>query len=334
MRVLVTGATSFIGRHLVWRLVSMGDDVVGLGDPGSEGVSELREMGVRVAPGDVTDVESIKQAAAGVDVVYHVAGALRATERHSLSDINEQGVANVADACAAQPQPPILVVMSSVAASGPSTGGRPRVESDVPRPVSTYGKSKLAGELQARLRPTVPTTIVRPAVVFGDGDKETLELFRIAERGWHVVPGDGQQRVSLIHVADLAYLLVHAAEFGERISPDNPAQGVYFAAHPEDVTFAEFGRRLGRALGQDTLRVIPTPQAVTWGVAALSELTARVRGRSSLLTREQAKSLAAGAWHCSGTKAIKHLRLKLKMSLDERLDQTVKWYRAEGWLDS
>ena len=178
----------------------------------------------------------------------------------------------------------------------------------------------------------MPTTIVRPPVVFGEGDRETLDLFRMAAKGWQVVPGAGNDRVSLCHAADLAQVLVRAAEKGERVGPEARGHGVYFAGDAHAPTFGELGKLLAAAAGQKKLRVIPTPMAVTWGVAALAELAARVRGTPTLLGLDKAREATAGAWHVSSEKARTQLDLKLGVTLEARLKQTADWYRAEGWI--
>ncbi len=332
MRALVTGATGFIGHHLVRRLVAMGDEVRCLVRPTSK-IDDLRALGVTFVEGDVTRPDSLGAAVSDVEVVYHLAGAIRAAGNAALWRINEGGTQNVAEACAACPTPPVLLLVSSVAASGPSDGERARVEADPPAPVSDYGRSKLAGETAARaLAGRVPTTIVRPPVVFGEGDRETLDLFRMAAKGWQVVPGAGNDRVSLCHAADLAQVLVRAAEKGERLGPETPGHGVYFAGDAHAPTFGELGKLLAAAAGQKKLRVIPTPMAVTWGVAALAELAARVRGTPTLLGLDKAREATAGAWHVSSEKACTQLDLKLGVTLEARLKQTADWYREEGWI--
>ena len=125
-------------------------------------------------------------------------------------------------------------------------------------------------------------------------------------------------------------------ESGERLPPPDqagsPGQGVYFAADKEVVTFAELGRRLGRAVHRP-VRVIPLPSPLTWAAAAASEAWARLRGTTPELSLDKAREATAGSWACSGAKARDGLRIKLRTSMDERLAQTARWYQDQGWFD-
>ena len=336
MKVLVTGATGFVGRHLVWRVASMGDDVTCLVRRTSNR-APLDPYRVKYLIGDVTQPDALMGKLDGFDVVYHVAGALgrQATDDDWLFKVNRDGVANVAEACAACASPPVLLVVSSLAAAGVSTTGVPRTEDEVPRPVSAYGRSKLAGEQAAMAHADrVPITIVRPPIVFGEGDEPSFELFRLAAKGWHIVPSLARPRYSVVHVADLVHVMVRLAEHGHRLPAQGGAdgQGVYFAADPELLTFADFGRRIGAAL--DTpVRVIALPRPMTFAVAAAAMLWGRVRRQPPLLTIDKAREATAGDWICSGQKAVEEAQIKLRVDLDTRLRQTAAWYRQAGWLD-
>ena len=131
-------------------------------------------------------------------------------------------------------------------------------------PVSAYGRSKLAGEqAAAKYAARLSISIVRPPIVFGPGDRGVLEMFRpIARAGIHVVPGRGERRVSLIHVADLVEGLLLAAEKGERLHRGGaPGQGVYFMAAEDEPTYAELGQAMAIALGRKRATVVHLPAA-------------------------------------------------------------------------
>ena len=130
-RVLVTGASGFIGSHLVDALVARGDQVTALVRKTSR-VDRLESLGVALAHGDLTDPGSLRAAMAGQSIVYHLAGLTRAVRAKQFYQVNELGVRNAAQACAGQPEPPVLVVVSSLAPAGPSPRGRLRRESDPP----------------------------------------------------------------------------------------------------------------------------------------------------------------------------------------------------------
>ncbi len=219
-KVLITGATGFIGGRLVERLVADGRDVRCLARRGS-GVAHFHQRRVELVEGDVTALATLAATAADVDLVFHVAGLTKALRRSDFFHVNELGVANVLAACAKRTTPPAVVVVSSLAAAGPALLGQPRTEADPPAPVSHYGRSKRAGELAAIARAgDLPITIVRPPIVLGGGDRTGLALFRmIANLGVHLVPGWRRSKYSIIHVTDLVSGLIQAAEHGNRLSP-------------------------------------------------------------------------------------------------------------------
>ncbi len=234
VKALITGASGFIGAHLATALTGQGHHVRCLVRPSSR-VDHLSDLGAELAFGDVTDPHSVATATKGVDVVFHLAGLIKALNYDELLRVNEQGSRNVAQACADQGKPPVMILVSSLAAAGPSQSDRPRLETDPAQPVSNYGRSKRAGELAATsFADRIPLTIVRPPVVFGEGDLSMLSMVRpIKLLRLHLVPGFTGRRASMIHAADLVAGLITAAERGERIVPgdnEGTARGFYFLA--------------------------------------------------------------------------------------------------------
>ena len=352
-KVLVTGGTGFIGSHLAAALLRHGDEVTclvrktslssrrdrGRGSP-AERLDRLKALGVTIASGDVTDRESLTAPVAGKSIVYHLAGRVAALTGREFLQVNRQGVENLAQACAEQPDPPVLLMVSSLAAAGPAPPGRLRTETDPLRPVSDYGRSKRAGEQAAeQFADRVPVTVVRPPIVFGEADKSSYPWFQSVERyGVHLVPGLKPRRFSLIHADDLCELLILAAERGNRLAPPQPhretprAGGYYFAASEDHPTYHQLGQMIGEALGHRRTLVIGFPTPMVWAVAGIGELVSHVRRRPVYLGMDKAREATAGSWACSAQKAKDELGFSPGAPLPERIRQTAQWYRQEGWL--
>jgi nucleoside-diphosphate-sugar epimerase len=332
--VLVTGGTGFVGLHLVEALVRRGDQVRALVRPGSSSTM-LRALGVEIVAGELSDLAALKVAMNGVQVVHHVAGVIRAFRKGDFFQVNEHGTARVAEACAAQSSPPRLVIVSSVAATGPAPRGQIRTEGDLPSPVSHYGQSKLAGEqAAAKLAATVPITIVRPGVVFGPRDNgfvqvlRTLRLFRC-----HLSPGFFPPALSCIHVTDLVDLLLRAADRGRTLPAQGNgdwAPGRYFAAAPEYPTYVDLGRMMRPMLGRPFAPIIPIPAALSYMVAGINEFVGRVRGRPEELSIDKIRDALATNWACSGESARRELDFVPAKPLAERMRETIDWYLAAG----
>jgi nucleoside-diphosphate-sugar epimerase len=331
--ILVTGASGFIGGHLVRRLMERGCQVSCLVRATSR-VDELRRAGARLFDCEIADRAGIARAiaASNARVVFHVAGQVRALDAEDFLRVNAGSVEAVAQACTDQRERPVLVLVSSLAAAGPSSD-KPAVESDLPAPVSDYGRSKLAGERVAlRYAEALPITVVRPCIVFGAGDRGTHEIFKpIARSGLHVFGGSGDRRVSLVAVADLVECLLLAAERGERLVPDVAGRGVYFAA-AEDISYVEFGRAIARALGKPPPRVLRLPEWSMRSIGSLGDVVARFRRRPGWVSSDKIREFLAGSWTCSSAKARQQLGWSPAAPLADRLSETAKWYRDAGWL--
>jgi len=337
-KVFVTGGTGFIGYHLIKALSERGHEIRCLARKTSR-IEPLRPFGVQFVQGDIRDADSITGALSDVQIVFHLAGTTRALRREEFFRVNEHGTRHLLDACLRCKAPPVVVFVSSLAAAGPVVGRSlaPKVEESPCHPVSLYGISKRAGEKVAeKYAKDLPITIVRPGIVFGEWDKDCLEMFRpIARTGIHLVPGYRRKYYSLVYVGDLANLLIRAAEQGERLPANGqsgqPGQGYYFAAYEETPSYAQLGKMMGEALGRRTL-VIPVAPPVVWTVALFGEITGQLRKRPVLFTWDKAREALAGSWICSAAKARRQLGFETPIALLDRLRQTVAWYRQAQWL--
>jgi nucleoside-diphosphate-sugar epimerase len=333
---LVTGGTGFIGRHVAEALRAAGHEVTCLVRPTSD-ARALTALGARLAYGDLSDAASLARALAGVTVVYHLASLLKVPWKPEFRTVNIEGTRALAEAAAAQASPPALVIVSSLAAAGPSSPGRARIEDDPPQPVSRYGRMKLDAErAAASYAARVPITIVRPPMVFGEGDRWALALFRTAARGVHFVPTWSDHQVSLIHAADLARALLEAGERGERLAaapdPDGPrGRGVYYIAADLRPTYAELGRTVALASGLRPPRILRVPRLISGAFALASELYARLRDTPTILNLDKWREGTAGSWICDAAKARAGLGFAPR-PIEARLAETAAWYRAAGWL--
>lgn len=327
MRVLVTGATGFIGGVLAGQLAARGDRVRALVRAASH-TDELARLGVEFAPGDVADPDSLRRAVEGCEGVVHLAGAVKALSGAELFRANAGGTRNVAEACARAGCR--LLYVSSLAAAGPALGGRPLREEDPPAPVSRYGESKLAGEAAVRaVAGRMPASIARPPVVYGPGDKELMpQLLRMARLGLVFRSGFGEKRFSLVHVEDLCRGLLAVLDRGTRVAAEGEA-GVYFLDDGKDRSWDEIALAACAAAGRRA-RVVPLPEAVSALVAAGAMLAAALTRTPNILSFDKLREMRHATWTCTSERARRELGYAPRFGLEDGMADAVAWFRARG----
>lgn len=331
-RCLVTGANGFVGSNLANTLRAAHWDVRGLVRR-PEHASRLRAADIAPVEGSLDDVDALDAAVRGVDAVFHVAGRTKAISWRDYQRDNVEGTRHVVQAALKQTTPPLVVFVSSLAASGPSTQKSPRTEVDLPRPISAYGRSKLGAEQAiADLAAELPASIVRPPVIFGPADKASLALYRgMKVLPIHPAPGWRQLPISIVYINDLCQAILSVAERGERITNKEPAQGTYHIAGERSITYGEMGRLAAAAAGW-AVAVIPVPRIVFWGIAAVGETIGRLRRQPALVNWDKAREATASGWLCDDAKIRRHLGYRPSGTLEEQFAETVAWYRAERWI--
>jgi len=334
--VFVTGATGFIGRHVVSRLLDRGCEVRCLVRSPAR-VRHAQGSGARIVAGTLEDVRHWQPHLAGCDAVFHIAGLVAACSRHELFATNGAAVGSLADACSALPSPPVLIHLSSLAASGPTLdAGRLRSEADPPAPVSQYGHSKRAGELELVQRAgRLPITIMRPGIVFGQHDKNLVPIYQMIQRmRLHLLMGFHNPRLSLLHVSDLVDLVLAAADRGERITADDPlsARGIYNACDDrEHPTYADLGRRVAASLRRSVL-IVPLPLTLAIPASYVVEQFWNLCGQASIVSPDKLREATAMGWAASGDRAREQLGFAPRAAIDTRLRETADWLRAQKQL--
>jgi nucleoside-diphosphate-sugar epimerase len=324
--ILVTGANGFVGSHLVEGLLARGHRVRCLVRHTSD-LTFIRDLPVEWAYGDLGDGGALDAACHGVDAVCHCAALTRAVDEATFLRVNAAGTEALARACLrAAPALSRFLFVSSVAACGPAPSlDRPVSEGCPPRPINWYGKSKLAAE-EALMGMTdkLPSTIVRPAPVFGPRDRDFLPYFRLIKRGLALQVGREARWASLMYVRDLVSLLLLA------LGSEAAAGRVYLACGSNH-TRQEFAESIARALGRRAARV-SLPLAFLTPIGAWSGLQARLTGRPALLNDQRIIDMKERYWLFSGERACQELGFTPEFDLDSAVEETVRWYQENGWL--
>ncbi|HKJ93071.1 MAG TPA: NAD-dependent epimerase/dehydratase family protein [Longimicrobiales bacterium] len=324
-RVLITGATGFVGSHLVSALARSHLQVRALVRSTSD-VGHLDALGIERAEADLRDAPALKRAVRDADIVFHLAGLTRARNEAEFRSVNVDGTRRLVDAMLDSGRPRRLVFVSSLAAVGPARNGRPVHPDDEPRPLTAYGRSKLEAErVCLAARDTVGVVVLRPPAVYGPGDRDLLSFFRLARFGFLPVPSGPPRRLQMIHAADLADAI-------RRAGVAEAAAGVYHTAEPRAYAWPDVLDMVAEAVGRRA-RHVPVPSGLIRMAAVVSELVGRVRGRPSIFTRDKAQELLAPGWLCDTERARRELGFVARTPLAEGLRETAAWYRAYGWLD-
>lgn len=324
-RVLITGATGFVGRHVVSRLAGHGLRMRALVRATSD-TAALERFDVELAAGSLVEPESLRRAVRDVDVVVHLAALTAARSQAAYDRVNETGTRDLVRAAVqADQRPRRFVYLSSLAAAGPSIDGAPVRPNDTPRPLTAYGRSKLAGEKAcAEAEGETGILILRAPAVYGPGDREMLRFFRLAKLGLVPVPSGPERKLQFVHVGDLADAIVLAAL--------GPATGGLFHI-AESAAYAdhEFARLVGEAVGRN-VAIVNVPAPVLKLAASLNQAACGLLGRSSVFNRDKAEELLAPGWLCETGTAREVLGFVAETSLPRGLRETAQWYERNRWL--
>jgi nucleoside-diphosphate-sugar epimerase len=323
VKALITGGTGFIGSHLVeFLLARPGTRVVALvRDPSR--LKWLKGLEVECLRGDLLTIPTLPP---DVDTVFHLAGATKASKSGDYYTVNRVGTASLFKTLAAAGVGARVVLLSSLAAAGPSAPGRPLREADPPRPVSEYGKSKLEGEREAlRFKDRFRVVILRVGAVYGPRDEDFLQYFKIVKRGILPRLGATAPPVSLCYVADLVRALRLAAE------ADVATGDVFNIAAPRPATWDEIGRTAARALGR-SVRSVRVPKPLAWGAAWTAHLAGRLTGKPGILSLDKYREMTQAGWVQDVDKAGAKLGFRAAIGLEDGIRDTIDWYREQGRL--
>ena len=310
-RVAVTGATGFIGRRLVHRLLADGVAVTALSrrrDP------DLDRSGAAVVVGSLEDAGALSQLVEGADAVVHAAGAVRARTSQQFVETNAGSTRRLIYAAARLRPPPRLLLLSSLAAREPM--------------LSPYAASKRAAEdALAQEARGLWWLALRPPAVYGPGDRATLPLFRAMKRGLLPVPADGSGRFSLIHVDDLTaaiVALISSDVAGGQILEvrDGAARGY---------SWLDLVEVAGRAAGR-SVRPIRVPASILRLTAAVGGTICRGLGLSPMLSPGKVREILHPDWVCTVNPVADQTDWRPSVDVTSGFRRTFEWYAESGWI--
>jgi nucleoside-diphosphate-sugar epimerase len=301
LKLAITGATGFVGGRLLDLALAADHQIRALTrrpQPERDGVAWIE--------GALDKPDSLDRLVEGADAVIHVAGVINAPDPAAFEAGNVTGTSAVLTA-AEKAGVKRFVHVSSLAAREPK--------------LSVYGASKAGSEALVSTSP-LSSAIVRPPAVYGPGDKEMVELFRMAKRGFVLLPPQG--RLSLIHADDLGRLLLAladpAAPKGLLVEPDDGRHGGW--------SHEEFGQALGRALGRRVM-TLSTPRPI---LSVCSKIDRLVRRDKAKLTADRVAYFCHPDWMVDPGRGAPETLWKPQIDTEQGLAETAQWYSQRGWL--
>ncbi len=323
-RVLVTGATGFIGSHLVDELLWKGYEVAALIREDSN-LRWLRGKRLELVYGDLLGEKGLPSLK-GFSHIFHLGGATKALRRRDFYRINQDGTERLVDAAREVRGLKRFVYLSSQAAAGPSLPERPQKEEDPPCPVSPYGESKLHGEeIVLGSQDKFPVTILRPCAIYGPRDAYMFEYFKVISRGYFPLLGKEPIFLSFCYVEDLVQALMLS------ITRDHSSGEVFFIADGERYSLDFFADAVSSAL-HVKLRKIHIPVWAAWCYAAAADGWGFVRRRPASFHRSKCAEASQRNWVCDISKTKKTLGFRPRFRLEAGVRVTLRWYKEKGWL--
>lgn len=328
MKVLVTGATGFIGSHVADMLIEKGYDVRCLVRKTSS-LKWLEGKRIERMEGSLNHPETLEKAVRDTDMIFHVAGLTSAKNAEEFMRGNRDATVHLLQAAERYaPNVEKFLHVSSLAVCGPSeSSDKPTTELTPCRPITTYGRTKLAAEEAVHsFAAKLPCSIVRPPAVYGQRDTAILTFFQAVARGIVPLIGFDKKLVSLVNGLDLARGIIEAAE-----SPATVGE-TYFVSSDEYYSWEEVGEEVGMALGKKMRINVRVPHALVFGIAGIVGGLGQFSKKPPVLNFEKGRDITRRYWTCSTEKARRDFGYTQQVSLRDGVRDTVAWYKHHQWV--
>ena len=327
MKVLITGANGFVGLHLLELLLKSNHEVFAL-VRNPKTLNHLSHPKLHILQGSIDEInfDWIKSLPHDLETCVHTAGIVHSFILDEFLRINAFATENLIENLLGINPNIHFVLISSLAAAGPSLLETPRSEEEMLFPVSNYGRSKKKAEEILRNSKIKHQTIIRPPMVIGPRDGAVLDIFKMVKSRIIVMPGldSKAKQYSFVCVFDLIETIKRVVE--------NKKTGVFFSASPEVITFKELIEKIKKLFGYHFIIYLPLPKFITKLVAFFLNLAYRLKPHNIRLTPDKYFELTAKNFTCSGKKSEQELSQFYQYDINKTLEVTFADYKSKNWI--
>jgi len=315
MKILLTGATGFIGKNLLDFLE--GHEVYCL-VRSREKYEKIKRGNTKPVYGDLAALDGELPE---VEVIIHLAGLIRGRKRQYY-EVNGGGMKNLAEKAKRIKGLKKFIYVSSQAAAGPGTLENPKKENEIEKPVSDYGLSKLLGEKILK-KSGLPYLILRPVSVYGQGDRDVFFVFQMVKAGIVVLPS-GKRFVNLVNVRDVCGCIMKAVD-------TEAINDTFFISYPQTLTYDKFIKTIAGKMGKNVL-IIKIPEWLVHLGGAAAEVFAFLMHKPALLNIQKVTEINTKYWVVDHTRLLNVLGYKPQYPVESGVEETLAWYRRHSWL--
>ncbi len=335
MKILVTGASGFIGSFIVETGLAKGYEVWA-GMRKSSSRRFLQDTRTQFIETDLSDYNTLKLQLSAFaekhgkwDYVIHAAGATKCLDKKEFMQVNFNGTKNLVDALKELDMTPKqFIYLSSLSVFGPVREEQPYtpiLDSDTACPNTEYGKSKLMSEVYIRSIPNFPYIILRPTGVYGPREKDYFQMAVSIKQHIDFSVGYKPQVITFIYVKDLVKAIYFAIEKGV-------TRRCYFVSEPHGYNSRSFSDYIQREMHIKHVLHIKAPLWLLKGISLCAEFISHITKKPSTLNSDKYNIMKQRNWLCDTTPIEKDLGFTIDYNLEKGTKETIKWYKENKWL--
>jgi dihydroflavonol-4-reductase len=328
-KVLITGASGFVGGFLVEEALNRGFDVYAAVRKTSN-KQYLTDQRINFIYLDFENVEKLTAELSNHDFDYfiHNAGITKTPNKEEYFNVNATYLKNIIEACKELKHPlKKLTFISSIAAYGPAEYTSEGIVREIskPHPVTNYGRSKLKGEEYLKSQDPIPYVIIRPTAVYGPREKDLFTVYQLLSKRLDISVGLEDQKLTFIYVKDLVRVILDSTLAHKK----NVA---YFATDLKVHTSSSYNKAILKALGIKLALKIKLPITVVKVLGYVSEKLGGYLGKYPALNVEKVNELEANSWVCDTKALVDDLNYQPEYELEKGLKEAIQWYKENNWL--